>query len=117
MMALTLNTETCPSRVMSRASVKITNNGVRFCRLATKLLHLKKGDKISFDYDGKSLWLRIDPGKGMAITSADANGALRIGRITLRQRLIDLFGDERMKWAIGELREGRWLMTPVSTKK
>jgi hypothetical protein len=107
-MKKTFNNETCPARHFKSEgpAVIVTRIAVMFNERACKLLNLEDTDKVTFEYDNNSFFLRIDPLSGIPVGKANDDNIRPIYRKSLREGLIDLVGGTPFTLHIGEFKNG-----------
>ena len=104
-----INMKTIPaSRMSSIANVSFTSNStnVRFNAAAVKLLALRKGDRVGFDWDGRKLYLIVPDPDGFVVH--DYSTGFSLSSTQLRAKVEKLTGKKNPRFEIEEFKEGRW---------
>lgn len=112
------NNETCPSRLsLDVPAIYVSANNLNFNIHAVKHIGLKAGDKVTFEQEGDTFSMRLDPHEGIPVRNAFKN-CLKIGRASLRQALHRAVGHPRFRFEIGDrVLSGRYPLTLVAYDK
>lgn len=104
-----INMKTIPlGRIMGVANISFTKSStnIRFNSAAVKLLALKKGDRVGFDWDGFKLYLIVPDPDGFIVN--DYSTGFSLSSTQLRAKVEKLTGKKNPRFEIEEFKEGRW---------
>lgn len=96
------------SRMLNIANISFSNNStnVRFNSAAVRLLALKEGDRVGFDWDGRKLYLVVPDPDGFVVSEYTTGFSL--SSTQLRLKVEKLTGKKNPRFEIEEFKEGRW---------
>lgn len=95
-------------RIIGVANISLPKSSanIRFNSAAVKLLALRKGDRVGFDWDGRKLYLIVPDPDGFIIN--DYSNGLSMSSTQLRAKIEKLIGKTNPRFEIEEFKEGRW---------
>ena len=93
--------------------ITLAKGGVKFNAVASRLLNLNVNDRLSFEYEDNTLYMRFDPKNGIKVNYYPKSLKYLIHRTTLRQKIQQITGIKKGVLIIGEFSDGRYPLQAV----